>query len=305
MFVGHGLLAFAIAASVATRRGWSADRALTLGAVAALFGTLPDIDMLYAVVGLLGGVEGLTDASVSFWAAASVVHRSVTHSLLVGGVAAVGFAAVGADSRRMRLLGVATLTGLAVVATVVSGPLGGMVMTVFAAGGVVITRLARGSGFTTRQVLSVAALGVLSHPFGDLLTGEPPVLLYPLDVRFFVDRIALAGDPTLHLLGALFFELATLWFALFVYARLRGWRVRTHIRRRAVLGTGYAGAVVAVPAPTLELSWPFVFSLLAVGVVAVPLGRPETRRTHWRTLATALTAVTLGALSYTGAYLLL
>jgi hypothetical protein len=55
VFVGHGLIAFAIAASVATRRGWSTERALTIGVVAALFGTLPDIDMAYALVGLASG----------------------------------------------------------------------------------------------------------------------------------------------------------------------------------------------------------------------------------------------------------
>jgi hypothetical protein len=59
MFLGHGLAAFAIAASVAARRGWRGERALAVGLVAGLFATLPDVDMLYAVAGLLGGMEGV------------------------------------------------------------------------------------------------------------------------------------------------------------------------------------------------------------------------------------------------------
>ena len=82
MFIGHGLLAFAIAASVATRRDWPTDRALAVGLLASLFGTLPDVDMVSALFGLAAGAEDLFAASDAFWAAASVVHRMVTHSLV-------------------------------------------------------------------------------------------------------------------------------------------------------------------------------------------------------------------------------
>jgi hypothetical protein len=305
VFIGHGLLAFAIAASVASRRGWSADRALTVGAVAALFGTLPDIDMAYALVGLVSGAEGLGSASDSFWAAASLVHRTVTHSLVVGGLAAVGFAGWHAREHRHHLVGaLAILLGLLVVVTAVSGPLGGAMMVLFVAGGLTIVRVARSAGFGTTTVLLAAGLGLLTHPFGDLLTGTPPALLYPVDVTLIGERITLVADPTLNLLGAFFVELATLWIALLVYARLRGWRVRALVQPRAALGAGYAVAVFAVPAPTLQLSWPFVFSVLGVGVIGAPLRWNRTRRVRWRTAATALTAVTLAALAYTVAYLL-
>lgn len=313
MFIGHGLLAFAIAASVASRRGWSADRALAVGVVAFLFGTLPDIDMVYALFGLVAGAEGLFAASDAFWAAASVVHRAVTHSLVLGAVAAVGFAAWRArdtHERERSTAGVPAVGAAAAFAAILgavwlaSGPLAVAIVAVFLLAGLAIVRVARAYGFGARVVLTTALLGLLSHPFGDLLTGTPPQFLYPVDVTLFGSRVLLHSDPTLHLLGAFFVELTAIWLALFALANLRGWQLLPGIRPRAVLGVGYAGAVFAIPAPTLQLSWPFVFSVLGVGVVGIPLRLRSQAGGYWYTLVTALTAVTLAGLAYATAYLL-
>ena len=53
MFIGHALLAFAIAALVADWRGWGRRDALVVGVVAGAFATLPDVDIAYAVFGLV------------------------------------------------------------------------------------------------------------------------------------------------------------------------------------------------------------------------------------------------------------
>lgn len=310
MFVGHGLVAFAIAASVAAHQGWSSERALTFGLVAALFATLPDVDMLYAVGGLVGSLEGIFVASDAFWAAAHEVHRSATHSLAVGAVAAVGFGAWrGRADWRLGAVAAAALAGVVAAGTAASGPVTGAVLAAFTLGGLGIASLAGRLGFGSGPVLAAAGLGLVTHPFGDLLTGAPPAVLYPLDVTVIGSRVALHADPTVHLLGAFFVELATIWIALFVLARLRGLSLGAHVRPRAVLGAGYAAAVFAVPAPTLAVASPFVFSVLAVGALGAPLravdrgnGRPR-GATALVTVTTALTAVTLAALAYTTAYL--
>ncbi|WP_302080077.1 metal-dependent hydrolase [Salinibaculum rarum] len=311
MFVGHGLLAFAIAASVASRRGWPTDRALAVGIVAGLFGTVPDIDMLYAVFGLASGAEGLFAASDAFWAAASLVHRAVTHSLVLGTVAAVGFAAWRArttalSERADGWLAVAGLSFALLVGAVflTSGPLAAAIVVVFLLGGLGIVTVAGVLDFGPRIVLGTALLGLLSHPFGDLFTGTPPQFLYPLDATIVADRILLHPDPTLHLLGAFFVELAVIWAALLTVARLRGWQLLPSVRPRAALGVGYAAAVFAIPAPTLQVSWPFVFSVLGVGLVAVPVGLREQVGNRWYTAVTGLTAVTLAGFAYAVAYLL-
>lgn len=304
MFIGHGLLAFAIAASVASRRGWTSDRALVVGVVAGLFATLPDVDMVYALVGLVVEAEGLPGAADAFWGAADVAHRGGTHSLVVGAVAAAGFAAWHARADRRFLAASAVLLG-GLIATVaaVSGPVETALVIVFVLVGLAVTRAAASTNLTTRAVFAAASLGLLTHPFGDLLTGQPPALLYPIEVTLIADRITLHADPTLNLLGAFFVELSVLWLALLVVARLHGWRLRRLVRPRAALGIGYAGVAFAIPAPTLTLSWPFVFSVLAVGLIGVPLrGR---RHTRWETIATALVAVTLAATAYTATYVLL
>jgi hypothetical protein len=228
----------------------------------------------------------------------------VTHSLVLGAVTAVGFAAWrGRGDPRLLALAAIALGGTVGGVAFVGGLTAVVVLAVFLVGGLGVVKVAHTAGFGPGVVLATAALGLLSHPFGDLLTGSPPRFLYPVDATLVAERVTLSGDPTLHLLGAFFAELATLWLGLVVLARLRGWQLRPRIAPRAGLGIGYAGAVFALPAPTLELSWPFVFSVLGVGLVGVPVrAREETGRT-WFAITTALTAVTVAALAYTSAYL--
>lgn len=304
MFIGHGLVAFAIAASVGTHRRWSPERALAVGLVAGLFAALPDIDMLYAVVGLVGGLEGVFVTSEAFWSVANEVHRGATHSLVVGAIAALGFAGWRARADlRFGSASVALLGGLVAIVTAVGGPVTGGIVAAFVVGGMGVVALAEQIGFGTRTVLAAAALGLLSHPFGDLLAGPSPGLLYPLDATLLDGQVILHADPTIHLLGAFFVELTTVWLALAVFAHLRGWRLRDRVSPRAALGAAYAGAVFAIPAPTVEVASPFVFSVLAVGLVGVPYrsGGPPNR--VWHAVTTALAAVTLAALAYGAAYL--
>lgn len=325
MFVGHGLFAFAVAAWAATRhRGspalavapgeTSADSvstALAVGALAAAFATLPDVDILYAVVGLLSAEGGVLAFSESFWAASTVVHRTITHSLLVGGAAAGAFALWRRGGAPARLASGGLLFALVGVAFARSGALGAFVTSVFSLGGLGITAVAARYELGARAVASAALVGLLTHPFGDLFTGTPPELLYPLEVTLLPERVALSADPTLHLLAAMGVELATLWLAVAVYLWLTDRAVRTHVGPSAILGVSYAGAFVAVPAPTLALSYPFVFTILGVGVGCAALGA-GVGRARGRSRAvlvlssavTALTAVTIAVIAYAAIYLL-
>jgi hypothetical protein len=128
-------------------------------------------------------------------------------------------------------------------------------------------------------------------------------MLYPLDVTLVSERIALHGDPTLHLLGAFAVELAVIWLAIYVAFSLTDRTVRKYVDRRAVLGLAYGGAVLLLPAPTLETSYHFVFTVLAFGIVAFP--RRRVRRVDApRVVCTALAVVTCAGLAYASAYVL-
>ena len=325
MFLGHGLFAFALVALGGHAIGWSRERALWLGVLAGAFATVPDVDMLYAPIGLLGGANGLLDASEAFWNASAVVHRTVTHSLVLGAAAALAYGLVAVRYRstvpaRDRLAavtaGVALLAGLVGTAAVVSGGLAAVVVALFCLVGLAVAVSAARRGVDAHLVGATALIGLVTHPFGDLFTGEPPVMVYPFDVTVFAERVTLHPDPTLHLLGAFAVELATIWFAAYALFTLTDRRFRDHLSPRAGLGAGYAAAALAIPAPTLSTSYPFVFSILplaSVGVVGAARGRmrpspfPRYRPTlsDWPTaLATGLAAVTLAAAGYTLAYLL-
>jgi membrane-bound metal-dependent hydrolase YbcI (DUF457 family) len=319
MFVGHAALAFAVVARFATRRwGWRRRDALVVGLVAAAFAAIPDVDMLYAPVGLLGArLDALALAS-AFWSTSTVVHRGVTHSLVVAGVVGVLAVACFVGYRRgyrsRRGVAAATLIGTGLVAGVAldAGVLGGLVTAAFVASAVVVSWLvARRTTLGPRPFAAAAAFGLLSHPFGDLFTGEPPAFLYPFEAVLFAERVSLAGDPTLHLLAAFAVELLTIWFAVAVYLDYSDLRLRETVLPRVAIAAGYAASVFLIPPPTLDLSYPFVLSVVACGAVgAVPRVRlvgdrrvtvPD-RRTA---LVTALSAVTVAWAAYAVAYLLL
>jgi membrane-bound metal-dependent hydrolase YbcI (DUF457 family) len=310
MMVGHAMLAFALATAVAARR-WPSERALAFGVVAGAFAAVPDVDMLYAVFGLAqAGFGGVREMSTAFWGSSTLVHRAVTHSLVVGVIAAVAFTASVTD--RGRPITVLLLAGLTAVAFFTSGPLGGAVMLAFLLAGVgVAVLVTRTIDLGPRALVAAALLGMLTHPFGDVFTGEPPHFLYPFDVRLLTERVVLLGDPTLNLLAVFAVELATIWFAGYVYLRVTDKAVFSHIDARAAVGMAYAIAVVTMPAPTMEVSYHFVFSILAVGTIGVVphlLPSRSVLSAEWNEavtwVMTGLAAISVAALAYTLTYLI-
>ena len=309
MFVGHGLAAFALVGFLARWRGRTAEHALQLAVVAALFATVPDIDILYGPLGLLNGISGVFDAADSFWSTGNVVHRGPTHGMVLGAVAAAAFALWYRQGTVSSALGLCGFVLIVAIATVTSGSLAGAVVAAMTLSGLLILVLARRFGLSAAGVFATASVGLLSHPLGDLFTGEPPQLLYPFDVTLVGERIALSADPTLHLLGAFVIELSIIWLALIVYCRLTDRRVRSSIDRKAALGVGYAAAAVTLPAPTLDVSYYFVFSILVFGIIGATQRGLLRRRGHgfaWlRAFTTGLTAITVAATAYLVTYVAL
>lgn len=307
MFVGHAALAFALVGRATSLAGLDDERAVALAVTAGAFATVPDVDILYALSGVLQvGLVGLWTTVDAFWSTGNVVHRAVTHSLVLGVPASIGFAL--ATTRRGRPVAVALFGAVVAWVLAVDGGLAGVVAAAsLGAGAAVAVLAARQFDLPPLAVLGVAAVGWLTHPFGDVFTGEPPAMLYPLDSSLVVTRLTLHPDPTLHLLAAFGIELATIWLAVLVFLRLRGHRFTPLVDRRATLGAGYAAAAVVLPAPTLSVSFPFVFTVLAVGALGLVAGRRPWSRPDDRLPATVtgLAAVSVAATAYTAAYLAL
>jgi membrane-bound metal-dependent hydrolase YbcI (DUF457 family) len=336
LFIGHGLLAFALAVLFAQWRGWSTERAFALGIATGAFAALPDIDVLYAATAMhpTALVVGTESRPGEFWGAANGAHRLLTHSLVVAAVAGPAFAlwTLGVNAERQDWLperprgalaaGLASLAlaGLVAATVAASGIADALVMAAFVVVGLGIAAVARSRlGLRPRTIALAAVAGIASHPWGDLVTGEPPVLLYPFDVAVLTERVALSGDPTLHLLGAFALELGAVALAAAVVARHSGFAPHRLVDRRALLGAVYGvGAVVMAP-PTIHLSYQFVFSILAVGGVCgtvrrsprgwYPLRRAVdrlagTREAALRTTMTTLAGIAVALVSYGAMYLL-
>lgn len=323
MFVGHALLAFAVAALVADLRGWDRQPALLVGAVAGAFAAIPDIDVAYALVGLLEwqALGGDLGAPAAFWGASRAVHRSVTHSLVVGAVAAPAFGLLAVRGRSgrlraVRVVGIALLVALVATALLWSGPLAAFVLVLFAVSGALVAYgTARLSTLSPTTVALAALWGLWSHPWGDLVTGSPPDWLFPLGSPGLESRVILHPDPTLHLLGAFAIELATVALAAGVLCRLSDRSILAFVDRRAAVGAAYGVAALAVTPPTLEVSYHFVFSILGVGllcgVVQDSYWRPVRARGRWlpsmdtvfETGVTTLAAVAVALAAYAIVYL--
>lgn len=304
MFVGHAFVAFAIGAAAAARVGVSRRQALLFGLAAGAFATVPDVDMLYAVVGLLrADPSGVWAATAAFWDSSQAVHRAVTHSLVLAGPAAVGFAL--AADRRYRLAAAGPLAGIVTLGWLVQGALAAGLLLLFVMAGVAVALAASRHGLGHRAVLLAALLGLGTHPFGDLFTGTPPPLLYPVGPAMVGERLVLEADPTLNLLGVFAIELAAIWLGVAVAARFAGLSLAAAIDWRAAAGGLYGAAALVIPPPTLETSYHFVFSVLAVGTVGVtPLADRVDRRQMAKTAITGLAAVTLAGGAYALVYVL-
>jgi len=301
MFVGHALLAFALTALGVTHLNVPRERALTYGLVAGLFAAVPDVDVIYAPVGLLLGSAQKLGPDV-FWETANVIHRGPTHSLVMGTVLAVAVVFWAAGTHRSRTLSLSLAAILVVIGTLFSGVIGGVVVFAFATAGYAVAAVAGRFDIAPRRLLPLALFGLLSHPFGDLFTGSPPPFFYPFDLTLVAERLALHPEPTTNLLLAFAVELAIVWLAVWTYTRLSGARLPRLVTRRASLGVVYAAAVVVLPAPTMEQSAQFVFSVLAIGFVGAPI-RPFSAEVDWlETTVTGLAAVTVALGAYALAY---
>ena len=345
MFVGHEFLAFALVGWAAVRLGCDDRTALHAGLIGALAALLPDLDIVYALATYAVAVAGGTPLGwAAFWGVANATHRVVTHTLPTGVAAALVFGATVAIARRAAaddpsrlnsgLVATLALTGAALVGTAVllSGfraavsPVAAVVaagfLTCVAVGGwVLATRI----DLSVAGATAAAGVGVISHPFGDVFLAVPPPLLSPFGPLVFAGRVSLAADPTLHLLGALFVELAAVWAGVAVFSRVAGGRIcggrpRDAIARRAGVGVAYAPAAIVLPRPT-------IVDAHVLGATIVPLAalvgvwsgyasfrrdRPNDRDgaearsdEHIFTgVVTGMAALTLAALAYTVVYML-
>ena len=343
MFVGHEFLAFAVVAGVTHRLGYGTWTALHAGLIAALAALLPDLDIVYALATYAVAVAGGAPLGwEAFWGVANATHRVVTHTLPTGIVAALTFGAtvtVGRraavtdpDSPRSGLVFTVALAGAAVVGTAVL--LSGFRATVSPAAAVVAAGflgcvaaagwvLAARTDLPTGGATAAAGVGFLSHPFGDVFLAVPPPLLSPFGSPVLAARVSLAADPTLHLLGTLFVELAAVWAGLAVLSRVAsgrigGGRFRDAIDQRAGVGVAYAPAAIVLPRPTIA-------DAHVLGATIVPLaallgvwaGYASFRRSRasdrdgvearrdehiFAGVVTGVTALTLAAIAYTVVY---
>jgi hypothetical protein len=315
MYLGHSFLAFGIVATAGYRLEVDRRRVLVLGALAAGYGLLPDVDVLRTVyVFLRAGPEGVFPTEQHLWRHSWVVHRALTHSVVSGGVAAAVAALVvrtgGRGRPRVRLLttgGIVVATaGLLAGAYASAGAPGVATLGLFLGGAVALAGVGRRRGATASDVGAAAALGLLTHPFGDFWMGRPPSFLWPVVAGAPLEEVALSADPVLHFVGAVAVEVALLAWCLYLLRLLYGRPTAAYLSPLALVGAGYAAVLGRVPAPTFAEAYQFstgLFGLaVAVALLVWGLGRTEGRAA--RAFTSGVAAFGLGLAGYAAAYAL-
>lgn len=330
MYVGHSLLAFTLGALMTRAIGADRSRALLVGGAAAGFALVPDVDSAYTIFAVIkAGPTNVFPTTKYVWTAeAWIVHRSLTHSLLIGTAATVAVWLYGAVRTRRRWTATRPTRGTP-AAVVLVGILGILIGIGFATDGslgiattalylvvaLVIAELAIRRGATPIQTGSAAAVGLLTHPFGDVFMGRPPAFLYPLWTAPPIEKVTVATDPTVNLVALFGIELFLAWSALWVATQLTGRSLTVHLETRAALALVFAGAAFVIRPPTLDVAYHFALGTLATGVVLgvapdIVGSSIETRsNAGWESyltgVTTGLAAVSLAVVSYLVVYLVL
>ncbi|MDY6819362.1 MAG: metal-dependent hydrolase [Halobacteriales archaeon] len=328
MYIGHELLAIALATGLARAAGVGRQRALLLGGFGGVYAFAPDLDLAYTIWAVLkAGPTNVFPTTEHVWTKSWIVHRSLTHSIVTGTVAvlAVGlfgttFSRYRAGSRdRYTVMGLLSTVGavgtLGWIVILSDELLGLLTLGLYVAVILATTAWGIGRGIAPRQLMAVAAIGLWTHPFGDVFTGRPPTFLYPIQSKAPFGKIAVAADPTVNLIGLFGLELLIAWAALLVVLSVGEYRLGAHLRPRAILGLGFAATVTVIRPPTLEVAYHFALGTIATGVVLGAL--PHRFRSNkdatagswparWLTpLVTALAGASLAVIGYLVAYLLI
>jgi len=306
MIAGHALLAFALGAALARR--WRPPRdALAVGYVAGAFALVPDIDLAFSALAVLRVANGAAPLD-AFWDAGLLAHREVTHSLVLGPVVALAAVRVAGDGAWERGAGAVALAALTAWVWLAAGPFAGVATLLYVGAAAGVALVGR-RHVDNRALLGAALIGLWSHPPGDLFTGTPPHLLYPLGPQLVTERIPLAADPTLNVVGVFGLELAVAWAATAVLASIQGWHLRRLVSPIATVGLVGAVLPARLPAPA-SLGDPYAFagSMLAIGAVATVVtaaagprglavvpGRADLRARAW---GTGLTTATIAGVAF-------
>lgn len=275
MIAGHFFLAFSLAAFLSYYVGYEAEAALEIGLFAALFALLPDIDIIYAFKEV--AVLLASDTSIfveSFWNASGKVHRGFSHSLVTGLVSSAAFTFY----HRNRSRYVAAMIGMAALAAgaFLGGFLVASLAVLYAAAGVLLSEAAV-ERVDERGFTGAVLVGLISHPFGDLFTGTPPGLLYPLTLELIESRLILVQDPVFNLLSIFLVELSCLVLALGVFSYVRGVDLSPEISPLSFMTVTFGASYFLIPEPSLSSSYQFVYGLTSLSLFAavISVSRPE------------------------------
>lgn len=316
MYLGHSFLAFAVVAAAGHLLGADRRRVLVLALLAAGYGLLPDVDVWRTgYVFLREGPEGVFPTEEHVWRHSWVVHRALTHSVVTGGVAAAagGLAVLtsgrhSTPARVVAALGVAAAgVGLLAVGATTAGRAGVVTATLFLGGALGLAALGHRHGATAGEVGAAAAVGLLTHPFGDFWMGRPPAFLAPVVADPPLGEMALSSDPVLHFVAAILIEVALLGACIHLVCALYDRRTREYVSPLALAGSGYAAALGTVPDPTFAEAYQFTTGLFLLALtVALIVGRvdPRHQRVRARALASGVAAFGAGLVAYAVAYAL-
>lgn len=268
VIIGHLAVAFilvSISYLFASKK--SNEAILVIASIAAVFSLVPDIDILLPLAISSNSITSPEAVVSNFWAASTQYHRGVTHSLLTtlsGSIFAVG--SFYRDSVSKLFFSFSIVISL--IGAVFSAQL--FVLGIFWLSVVTISIfIRRNTSLSLRDIAVSSSIGLLSHPFGDIFTGEPPAFLYPFNLSFIETRVTFASEPTTHFFILFFIELALSLAAIAIFYKLK-----YGVAFRPIGIKPASSFILAIPflfflpLPTVDSNyWPTVIAVLLSGLL--------------------------------------
>lgn len=262
MFVGHFFLAFVLAAGFFQWKGESKTDSLMLGLFAGFFAVLPDLDIIYAFKTFIQFALA-PEFMEAFWENSQVIHRGISHSLVTGFIAATLFSL---GYEKNSLIGnIFSSIFLGVFAFIVSGWIGAFVMALYGIVGGFLSSKAE-EYISRKKLYGVSLLGLLTHPFGDLFTGSPPQLLYPLKLELIPSRLAIFAEPTLNLVTLVIIELVLVASGLYLINLLKD--IKFQIKNPSITtAITYALTALVISPPSIQNPYIYLVTLFSFSLL--------------------------------------
>lgn len=224
MIIGHGPVAFILLfVGLTYFSELPKSKITTIALVGCFAAILPDIDIVFPLVSVLSlSTLSVEQISTQFWASSEIYHRAATHSIIILwsllGIAGLSLFLQEYVSKNtiVAILGITVCFTIALLFLPIGLPIKILLVTIVLAVNTAYTYT--NEILSKQELVATFSVGFFIHPFGDMFTGTPPEVFYPLTPPITLTRVTFV-EPTLHFILVFLVEVGSILGLLYILHR--------------------------------------------------------------------------------------